>query len=217
MAPVQYDFVIVGGGSMRLRPREPAVRRSGQPCPGAGGGSPGLPVGRLHPHARRAHLPHRQPLLRLGLRVRARTPHGRTADLPRPRQGARRLQQHQRHDLPARQPHGLRALGQGPRHGALGLRPLPAVLPAHGELPRRRRRRRVPRPRRSARPGARARFQPALPRLPEGRPGGGPPAHRRRQRLPPGGLRALRPQRPPRPCGSPPPGPTWTPCAAAPT
>ena len=31
--------------------------------------------------------------------------------VPRPRQGARRLVEHQRDDLPARQPDGLRALG----------------------------------------------------------------------------------------------------------
>ena len=36
--------------------------------------------------------------------------------------------QHQRHDLPARQPARLRALGRRPRHGDVGLRPLPAVL-----------------------------------------------------------------------------------------
>ena len=41
-------------------------------------------------------------------------------DLPRPRQGARRLEQHQRDDLPARQPAGLRALGRRPRHGRRG-------------------------------------------------------------------------------------------------
>ena len=57
-------------------------------------------------------------------------------DLPRARQGARRLEQHQRHDLPARQPARLRALGGRPRHGDVGLRALPAVLQAHGDVPR---------------------------------------------------------------------------------
>ena len=47
----------------------------------------------------------------------------------------------QRHDLPARQPARLRALGGRPRDGELGLRALPAVLQADGDLPRRRRRR----------------------------------------------------------------------------
>ena len=42
----------------------------------------------------------------------------------------------QRHDLPARQPARLRALGGRPGHGDLGLRPLPAVLQADGGLPR---------------------------------------------------------------------------------
>jgi choline dehydrogenase-like flavoprotein len=35
---------------------------------------------------------------------------------------------------------GLRALGRRPRHGDLGLRPLPAVLQEDGDLPRRSRR-----------------------------------------------------------------------------
>ena len=58
-------------------------------------------------------------------------------DLPRPRQGAGRQQQHQRDDLPARQPARLRALGGRSRHGDVVLRPLPAVLQADGGLPRR--------------------------------------------------------------------------------
>ena len=41
--------------------------------------------------------------------------------------------------------------------------------------------------------------QPAVRRVLRGRPAGRLPADRRRQRLPPGGLRAVRPQRPPRP------------------
>ena len=75
--------------------------------------------------------------------------------------------QHQRDDLPARQPAGLRALGRRPGHGELGLRPLPALLQAHGDLPGRRRR--VARRQRSA--GARARpgHQPAVRRLLRGR------------------------------------------------
>ena len=68
-------------------------------------------MGRLHPHARRAVVPDRQPLLRLEVRVRARAAHGRPPHLPRARQGARRIELDQRDDLPARQPAGLRALG----------------------------------------------------------------------------------------------------------
>ena len=75
--------------------------------------------------------------------------------------------QHQRDDLPARQPAGLRALGRRPGHGDVGLRPLPALLQADGELPRRRRR--VPRRRRSARARARARDEPAVRRVLRGR------------------------------------------------
>ena len=52
-----------------------------------------------------------------------------------------------------------------PGHGDVGLRPLPAVLQADGGLPRRRAGRRVPRPRRPARPRARPGDQPALRRL----------------------------------------------------
>ena len=53
--------------------------------------------------------------------------------------------------------------------------------------------------RRSARARARAGRRPALRRVLRSRPAGRLPAHRRRQRLPAGGLRAVRPQHPPRP------------------
>ena len=121
-------------------------------------------------------------------------------DLPRPRQGARRLEQHQRDDLPARQPAGLRALGRRPGHGDLGLRPLPAVLQADGELPGRR-----PATTRSAATTARWCWSAARPPTRCSAPSSrrsqqaGYPLHRRRQRLPAGGLRPVRPQRPPRP------------------
>ena len=72
------------------------------------------------------HDPDRQPALRLEVRVRPRAAHERPPDLPRPRQGARRLQQHQRDDLPARQPAGLRALGRRAGHEGVGL---PHCLP----------------------------------------------------------------------------------------
>ena len=183
----------------RLRPGQPALGRPGQPGARAGGRSPRLPVGRLHPHAGRADLPDRQPLLRLEVRVRARAAHARPPDLPRPRQGARRLEQHQRDDLPARQPAGLRALGGRPGHADLGLRPLPAVLQADGELPRGRARRPVPRARRPARARAGSGHEPALRGVLPRRRAGRLLPHRRRQRLPAGGLRRLRPQHPARP------------------
>ncbi len=80
----------------------------------------------------------------------------------------------------------------------LGLRALPAVLQAHGELPRR--------PADGQWHGHDGPLElergpatnPLFERLLRRRRGSGLPAHRRRQRLPAGGLRALRPQRPER-------------------
>ena len=106
--------------------------------------------------------------------------------------------EHQRDDLPARQPDGLRALGRRARDEGVGLPPLPALLQADGELPRRRRR--LARRRRPARSSSAARpTNPLFERVLPGRAGGRLPADRRRQRLPPGGLRQVRPQRLPRP------------------
>ena len=86
-----------------------------------------------------------------------------------------------------------------PGHGDVGLRPLPAVLQEDGDLPRGRARRPVARPRRAAGPGTRTGHEPAVPGLLRGLPGGRLPPDRRRQRLPPGGLRAVRSQHPRRP------------------
>ena len=132
----------------RLRARRPALRGPLDARARARGRSHGLPLGPLHPHAGGAVVPDRQPLLRLEVRVRARAAHARAAHLPRAREGARRLELDQRDDLPARQPARLRALGRRPGPRELGLRPLPAVLQAHGDLPGRRRR--VARRRRAA-------------------------------------------------------------------
>ena len=158
-------------------------------------GRPRLALGRLHPHARRAGLPDREPLLRLALRVGARAAHGRPARVPRAREGAGRVEQHQRDDLPARQPAGLRALGLRRGDGDVGPRPLPAVLQADGELPGGGAGRPVPRALRAARAGAGAGAGAAVRGVLRRGAAGRLPVDRRRERVPPGGLRGVRPQR----------------------
>ena len=95
----------------RVRAGQPALRRQRHQRPGPGGRPLRLEDRPVHPHARGAAVPHRQPLLRLALPDRPRAGPGRPAGRARARQGARRLVEHQRDDLPARQPDGLRALG----------------------------------------------------------------------------------------------------------
>ena len=87
-------------------------------------------------------------------------------------------------------------MGRRPRHGDLGPRALPAVLQAHGDGAGRRSRRSMARPRRPADPGARPGDEPVVHGLLRGRPGSRLPADRGRQRVPPGRLRAVRPQHP---------------------
>ena len=87
----------------------------------------------------------------------------------------------------------------GPGHGGLGLRALPAVLPADGGL-----RRRPPPMIRTGATAVRSCWSADPPTARCSRPSSPPPtgrvrADRRRQRLPPGGLRAVRPQHQPRP------------------
>ena len=154
-------------------------------------------MGRLRAHACRPLVPDREQPLRLGLRVRARAVHERPADLPRAREAARRLVLDQRDDLPAGEPDGLRAVGRAAGPRALGLRALPAVLQADGDL--RRGGGRVARGRGAARRGARSGVEPALPGLLRGRAAGGLHADRRRQRRAAGGLRAVRSEHQPRP------------------
>ena len=181
----------------RLRPCESSQRGSVDACARARGGPSRLHLGPVHPHAGGARLPDREQALRLDVRVRARAVHERAARVPRARQGARRLEQHQRDDLPAREPARLRALGGRRRHGELGLPALPAVLQAHGDLPRGRGR--VSRRGRPARARARAGRDAALRRLLRGCAAGGLPADERRERAAAGGLREVRPDDPPRP------------------
>ncbi len=147
-------------------------------------------MGRLHPHAGGARVPDRKQALRLDVRVGARAVHARSPRLSRARQGARRLELDQRHDLPARQPARLRALGRRCRHGDVGLRALPPVLQADGELSRRRRR--LSRRRRSARAGARTGRRAALRRVLRRGAAGRLSADGRRQRTKAGGFRQVR-------------------------
>ncbi len=180
-----------------LRAGQPALRGPLDQRAGARGRSQRHLAGPVHPHAGGAAVPDRQPALRLEVRVGARAAHGRAAGLPRARQGAGRLVLDQRDDLPARQPLRLRALGRRRRHGAVGLRPLPALLQADGD--HHRGRRRLARRLRPAGARARSGHLAALRGVLRGRPAGRAPADRRRQRLPAGGLREVRPQRAPRP------------------
>ena len=80
----------------------------------------------------------------------------------------------------------LRALGRRPGHAGLGLRALPAVFQAHGDLPGRSGR--VARRERAAGAGARAGVEPAVRCVFRGGRSGRLPAHRRRQRVPAGGF-----------------------------
>ena len=123
MAPTQVRLHHRRRRLGRERAGQSPVGRPGDARPGPRGRAARLPVRRLHPHAGGADLPDRQPLLRLEVRVGARAVHERPAHLPRPRQGPRRLVEHQRPDLPARQPARLRALGGRPGHGDAGTTP----------------------------------------------------------------------------------------------
>ena len=199
MADKPYDYVIVGGGSAGSVLGEPALGRPVDARPRPRGRPLRLADRPVHPHAGGPDVPDRQPVLRLEVRVRARAVHARAADLPRPRQGPRREQQHQRADLPAWQPARLRALGRRPGHGDLGLRPLPAVLQADGDGLAAAAGRSVARPRWPARPGAWPGHEPAVHGVLRERPGGRLPADRGRQRLSTGGLRGVRSEHPSRP------------------
>ena len=199
MADRAWDYVIVGGGSAGSALGNRLSRRPGDARPRPRGRPARLPARRVHPHARGPDVPDRQPLLRLEVRVGARAVHERPARLPRPRQGPRRQLSINGMIFQRGNPLDYERWAADPGHGDVGLRPLPAVLQADGGLHRGRSRRPVARPRRSARPGARPGDEPAVRGLVRGRAAGRLPAHDRRQRLPPGGLRAVRPEHPARP------------------
>ena len=163
-------------------------------------GRAGLPLGRLHPHAGGADVPDREPLLRLEVRVRARAAHARPAHLPRARQGAGRLEQHQRDDLPAREPARLRTVGAPTAAWRRGTTRTASRTSSAWRT--------AWRPRWTTRTAAtRARWSwsgdrptnPLFGAFFEAVQQAGLRADRRRERLPAGGLRSVRPQRAPGP------------------
>ena len=136
-------------GLSRLRPGEPFDRRRWHPRAGVRGRPARPALGSVHPDAGSPDVADRQPVLRLEVSLGARglverTPTTTLAEV------ARRIEQHQRNDLPARQSPRLRTVGDRTWARALGLRPLLALLQAHGDLPRGSRR--IPRSARTDRP-----------------------------------------------------------------
>ena len=146
------------------------------------------------------------------------------------RQGARRVEFDQRHDLPARPARGLRRLGPpGRQHRRVELPRRAALLQAHGDQPARPER--ISRRQRPARCLRRAVAASAGPHLHRGCEGARHPLQSGRERREPGGRRpqpGIDPLRPPQQCGPPPfsgrrwagpisasrPRPRWTRCCS---
>ena len=135
----QFDYIIVGGGSAGS---VLANRLTEDPQTRVLVLEAGRSDWRIDPfiHMPAAlHVSDRQPVLRLAVRIRARAVHARPSESStRAARSSGGQQQHQRSNLPARQPTRFRAVGGRPGYGDVGLSPTACPI-SRGWRPRSRR------------------------------------------------------------------------------